>query len=106
MMDVTRGARGELVIRLAGTFDGKTATRLSGWLGEIPVSDDLVLDFTQVRDLQDLGLAAVARSLGARGTRLSVHGLTLHQEKLLRYFGVELDGSPPARRRDGGDATG
>jgi hypothetical protein len=102
MMDVTRGAHGELVVKLAGTFDGKTATRLSGWLGEIPASDDLVLDFTQVRDLQDLGLAAVARSLGARGARLSVHGLTRHQERLLAYFGVEL-GAP--RRRDG-DATG
>jgi hypothetical protein len=105
MMDVMRGAHGELVIRLAGTFDGKTATRLSGWLGEIPAGDDLVLDFTQVRDCQDLGLAAVARNLGARGARLSVHGLTRHQERLLRYFGVELDGAPAKRRRDG-DAVG
>ncbi len=94
MMDVKRGDHGELVIRIDGTFDAKAATRLAGWLGEVPASDDLVLDFTAVRDCQDFGLAAVARNLASRGPRLQVRGLTRHQARMLRYFGVELDRLP------------
>ncbi len=90
MMDVTRGAHGELVIRIGGTFDGRAATRLTGWLGEIPSSDALVVDFSQVRDCQDFGLAAVARDLAQRGDRLQLRGLTRHQQRMLRYFGLDL----------------
>lgn len=32
MMDVTRGAHGEVEIRIEGTFDAKAASRLAGWL--------------------------------------------------------------------------
>ncbi|WP_242346688.1 STAS domain-containing protein [Anaeromyxobacter terrae] len=90
MMDVTRGAHGELVIRIGGTFDGKAASRLTGWLGEIPSGDELVVDFSQVRDCQDFGLAAVASDLAQRGARLQVRGLTRHQQRMLRYFGLDL----------------
>jgi hypothetical protein len=90
MMDVTRGAQGEVVIRIDGTFDGKAATRLQGWLVEVPSSDPLVLDFTQVRACEDFGLASVARNLVSRD-RLVVRGLTRHQERMLRYLGVELE---------------
>ncbi len=99
-MDVMRGEGGALVIRLAGTFDAKAATRLAGWLGEVPSGDDLVVDFTQVRDCQDFSLASVARSLAARGAHVQVRGLTRHQERMLRYFGVELDRLPLELRGD------
>jgi len=89
-MDVTRGARGEVVIRLDGNFDASAAARLSGWLVEVPSSQPLVLDFTQVRSCEDFGLAAVARDLADRNG-LVVHGLTRHHERMLRYFGVKLD---------------
>jgi hypothetical protein len=88
-MDVTRGARGEVVVRVDGTFDAKAASRLSGWLAEIPVDAALVVDFAAVRECQDLGLAAVARDLAAR-EGLAVRGLTRHQERMLRYLGVDL----------------
>jgi hypothetical protein len=94
MMDVTRGERGELVIRIAGTFDAKAASRLTGWLGEISSGDELVVDFSQVRDCHDFGLAAVARDLAERGPRLQVRGLTRHQQRMLRYFGLDLRGLP------------
>jgi hypothetical protein len=96
-MDVTRGTRGELVIKVDGTFDGRAATRLAGWLAEVPAEDPLVVDFSGVRECQDLGLAAVARGLSSRGPQLSVHGLTRHQERLLRYFGVNLRSDREAR---------
>ncbi len=90
MMDVTRGAHGEVVIRIDGAFDAKEASRLSGWLGEVPRTERLVLDFSGVRICQDFGLAAVARDLSTRDG-LVVRGLTRHQERMLRYFGVDLD---------------
>jgi hypothetical protein len=88
-MELTRGKRGEVVIRVNGTFDAKAANRLSGWLAEIPAHSPLVLDFGAVRDCQDLGLAAVARDLAAREA-LAVLGLTRQKERMLRYLGVEL----------------
>jgi hypothetical protein len=98
MMDVTQNSRGEVVIRIAGTFDAQAASRLSTWLGEVPPDGRLVLDFTAVRDCYDFGLAAVAGELAAR-EGLTVRGLTRHQERMLRYFGVELD--HPAPRASG-----
>jgi hypothetical protein len=78
------------VIRIDGTFDAKAATRLAGWLGEVPPTDPLVIDFTRARDCQDFGLAAIATDLAGR-ERLLMRGLTRHQERMLRYFGVDLD---------------
>ncbi len=90
MMDVTRGERGEIEIRIDGAFDAADAKRLVGWLGEVPATEPLVIDFTAVRECQDFGLAAIARDLAAR-SHLVVRGLTRHQERMLRYFGVTLD---------------
>ncbi len=90
MMDVTRGMRGEVTIRIEGTFDAKAAMRLSGWLREVPARGPLVLDFSAVRDCHDSGLAAVATDLAAR-EQLVVRGLNRHQERMLRYLGVDLD---------------
>ncbi len=89
MMDVTRGTRGEVIVRVDGTFDAKAATRLAGWLTEVGAGETLVLDFGAVRECQDFGLAALASDLAAR-ERLVVRGLTRHQERMLRYFGVDL----------------
>ena len=86
-------------IRVDGTFDAKAATRLAGWLAEVPAAGKLVLDFTSVRDCQDFGLAAVASDLAAR-ERLVVRGLTRHQERMLRYFGVDLHRSVEELERE------
>ncbi len=104
MMDVIRGTHGEVVIRIDGTFDAKAASRLAGWLVEVPRDDELVLDFSQVRSCEDFGLASVADDLGAR-VRLVVRGLTRHQERMLRYLGVELERSPEDDLAPGDDAV-
>jgi hypothetical protein len=99
MTDVTRGAHGEVVIHIDGDFDASAATRLSGWLVEVPAGQPLVLDFTQVKTCEDFGLAAVAHDLAARDG-LVVRGLTRHHERMLRYFGVMLEALPPGDDRD------
>jgi hypothetical protein len=96
MMDVTRGPRGEVVIRIAEKFDRTAADRLSGWLREIPVQEPLVVEFGG-RDCLDLGLAAVASEFAAR-EQLVLRGLSLHQQRLLRYLGVELERGQGAAR--------
>jgi hypothetical protein len=98
-MEVSRGARGEVVIRVDGTFDGRAASRLAGWLVEVPPGDPLVVDFSGVRELQDLALAAIARGLAGRSGHLAVGGLTRHQERVLRYFGVDLSQAQAADGR-------
>jgi hypothetical protein len=95
-MDVTRGTRGEVVIRIDGAFDAMAATRLAGWLAEVPADGALVLDFSAVRECQDFGLAQVANDLAGR-EHLVVRGLTRHQERMLRYFGVRLGDAFPHR---------
>jgi hypothetical protein len=94
-MEATRGDGGELVVRIDGVFDGRAASRLNSWLGEAPAGDHLVIDFGAARECQDLGLAALARALSARGDRVMLRGLNRHQVRLLRYFGVEAEPPPP-----------
>ena len=89
MMNVTRGAGGEIVIRIDGTFDPQAALRLSGRLGEVPAGAELILDFSRARELQDRGLAAMAGPLAGRHP-LHVLGLSQHQRRLLRYLGLDL----------------
>lgn len=91
MMDLQRNARGEVVICIDGVFDRQAASRLVGWIGEVRSAERLVLDFSRVREFHDFGLAEVATALTRRES-LQVVGLGRHQERLLRYFGVELGG--------------
>jgi STAS domain len=93
-VQLSRGNQGEVVIRVDGTFDGRAANRLAGWLGEVPEGNPLVVDFSGVREFEDLALAALARGLAGRSGTLAVGGLTRHQERVLRYFGVELAHQP------------
>jgi hypothetical protein len=95
MMDVTRGVRGEVVIRIDGLFDAEAARRLSAWMREVPAQEPVVLEFAG-RDCLDLGLAAVANDLAAR-QHLTVLGLSRHQERLLGYLGVYLGATAPAQ---------
>jgi hypothetical protein len=88
MMDVTRGSRGEVVIRIDGVFDTEAARRLSAWMREVPPQEPVVVEFGG-RDCLDLGLAAVAGDLAGR-EQLTVVGLSRHQERLLGYLGVDL----------------
>lgn len=99
MMEVTRGPRGEVVIRIDEPFDRKAADRLAGWLREIPVGEPVDVEFSG-RDCLDLGLAAVAGELAAR-EQLVLRGLSRHQQRLLGYLGVELDRAPARQRAVG-----
>ena len=78
---------GRTVIRVSGVFDSASACELSDQLSREP--DDVVLDFSLVREFADLGVAALARGLADRSRHLSLRGLRQHQLRIFRYFGVD-----------------
>lgn len=98
MMDVTRGAGGEVVISVRGSFDRLAASQLATWVGDLPAAAPLVIDFSLVSELEDLSVAAVASELASHGA-VHLRGLGRHQLRLLRYCGVDL-GASAARDDD------
>jgi hypothetical protein len=83
---------GDVLIQLDGTFDAVAAWGLKSRLGALPRDANVVLDFSQVREFYDLGLAVMASSFAEReGPHVAVRGLCQHQHRLLRYFGVDLE---------------
>src|SRR5919201_4589190 len=83
---------GEILIELEGTFDAVAAWNLRKRLAALPPDASVVLDFRDVREFYDLGVAVMASTLAQReGPHVVVRGLCQHQHRLLRYFGVDLD---------------
>ncbi len=92
MAQETRQPDGAILIRLDGTFDAVAAWGVRGRLNACSASDAVVLDFSQVRDFDDLGVAVLASGLASRPAGdVAVRGLRQHQHRMFRYFGVDLD---------------
>jgi anti-anti-sigma regulatory factor len=82
---------GRAVIRLSGVFDRGSASELAERLVAEP-ADEVVLDFSLVRDFADLGVALLAHDLAGGGERrLLMRGLRQHQLRIFRYFGVDVE---------------
>ncbi len=100
MAEQQRGAE-QVVIRLDGTFDAVAAWSVRGQLGKLPADANVLLDFSQVREFYDLGVAVMASGLAALGgPHVAVRGLRQHQHRMFRSFGIDVDalrqGSGPA----------
>lgn len=92
MTDERRDSGSEILIRLDGTFDAVAAWDVRGRLGAMPSGTNVVLDFSQVREFLDLGVAVMASGLtSTAGPHVVVRGLRQHQHRMFRYFGVDLD---------------
>jgi anti-anti-sigma regulatory factor len=77
------------VIRLEGTFDLPAARVLEKSLERLGAGGGVRLDFTRVRQFNDFAVAVLAQALlRVAGSGVEVEGLSLHQVRLLRYFGV------------------
>ncbi len=91
----------DAVLEIAGPFDGPAATRLRKFLAELPPDRSVMLDFSHARDVSDLALAVLAMALrGPRHPRVLLTGMMRHQERMLRYLGVD---GPVVEPRGGGD---
>ncbi len=89
---ILRETEGDLtVIRVAGVFDRASAFELRDRVEREPSTDDLVLDFSLVREFADLGVATLAHGLVGVDRRLHLRGLRQHQLRMFRYFGLDVD---------------
>jgi anti-anti-sigma regulatory factor len=93
-------APGEITIRLDGVFDGASAWELRHTLDAVRQgAQNVVLDFSRVREFYDFGVAVLAHGLAQRGEspRVALKGLRQHQLRMFRYFGVDAE-RPEAER--------
>ena len=81
---------GRTVIRLSGVFDHASAAELAERLQQ-EATNEVVLDFSLVREFADLGVAALAHGLAGGRQRLLMRGLRQHQLRIFRYFGVDVE---------------
>ncbi len=77
----------QVVICVQGEFDEAAAERLASAL-EGAEAREIRVDLSGVREFHDFGIATLAHALQHRG-RVAVTGLTQHQLRLLRYFGID-----------------
>ncbi len=83
------------VVRLDGRFDAPQARSLEEMLSMFRPVRRVVIDFANVREVEDAALASLARTLGAHAeSKVSFRGLSRHLRRMLRYVGVDLDGAP------------
>jgi hypothetical protein len=86
-LDATRGA---LHLRFHSQFTVAEAKHLRKAVLELGPFERLTLDFSDVRELQDSAIPILASTLTAlHHTHVMIRGLTMHQWRMLRYFGVE-----------------
>lgn len=95
---------GRALIRVLGSFDRKGVAELTELLAREP--GDVVIDFSQVQDFADVGVASLALRVGQTGRRTTIRGLRTHQLRLFRYLGMNLDDDTGAGERalDGAEA--
>lgn len=82
--------QGTIELSFESTFTVPDAEQLQGTVQTLRPFARLVLDFTAVREFQDAAIPVLASTLNALATgEIVVRGLTLHQWRLLGYFGVD-----------------
>ncbi len=80
----------DAVFSIAGPFDPITASQFRVRLAELPPDACVLLDFSRAWDVADLALAVLAATIAApRRPQVVLRGLTHHQERMLRYLGLD-----------------
>ena len=87
---------GTVTLRLEGTIDATTVLQLRQSL-EALSSDEVVIDFSRVKQFRDLAVAVLSR--GLQGRSVQMRGLGEHQERMFRYFGLTSSPGPRAMSR-------
>ncbi len=88
----------DAVFSIAGPFTPVTALQLRVRLAELPPDACVVLDLSRASEVADMALAVLATAIAAPGhPRVVLRGLTHHQERMLRYLGVDVSGVLPGR---------
>lgn len=92
------------LVRLHGRFDSPRAHSIAELLSVLGPLQRVVVDFANVREVDDAAVANLARALGASpGSRVTFRGLSRHLRRLLRYLGVETGGLPDREQEPEGE---
>ena len=84
-------AHGELLVKFGKRFGSAEAQRLVRVVDEFQPLARVTLDFTEVCEFEDVAIVPLATALAMLSTvPVRVRGLTLHQSRMLRYFGIEV----------------
>ncbi len=84
-------APSRMLLRLDQNFGLAEVSELQQALAEVTPGSHLTFDFSAVRVFQDVAVASLAQVLTRAGATVEVRGLSLHQRRMLRYFGVNLE---------------
>lgn len=82
------GADEVAVLRLEGAFDDAAAWRVHQTLEQVARGTRVLLDFREVRTFHDFAIELLARDILAGAGRIGATGLSQHQRRILKYFGV------------------
>lgn len=82
-------ASNEVTLKLEGTLDAAAALMLRQALDEV-TAPSLVIDFTRVREFQDLAVAVLSPAINAAGRDVRIAGVGTHHARMFRYFGVKV----------------
>ena len=86
---------GDILVHLNGRFGPSEAHEVGELLGTASTGSHLTLDFTRVREFQDLAFGALAEAVMHCPATVALRGLAMHQRRMLRYLGVgEQPGLP------------
>ncbi len=85
-----------LVVRLGERFAFEEAARIEeelSALSAVSVTDlsHVTLDFSEVREFEDAAIVPLAGCLRRFGVRIQTRGLTIHEQRMLAYFGIPRD---------------
>jgi anti-anti-sigma regulatory factor len=89
MGDQASGLARYPVIHIEGVFDGVTGLALRTRVAA-GSARPTVLDFSRAREVSDLALVVLARTLAKEGIAARLRGLSHHHERMLRYIGLGL----------------
>ncbi len=97
MLSREQGAAGETLVRFEGVLDASAAREVRAVLGEEHTR--LVLDFSHATRVDYYGLSTLVAELLRAGRSVTLRGLRVRDERMLRYFGY------PLPQRDAGDGA-
>jgi anti-anti-sigma regulatory factor len=90
---------GRRILWLRARLDADTAAELLARLREVP-ERDIIVDVGLVREVDEVGVAALARLAGASGDpRIVLRGLSARQLRILRHLGAGLSQVAAANER-------
>jgi hypothetical protein len=78
----------DVSLQIGPAFLPEDAWQIHELVEHAPAGTRVEIDFRDVRECHDFALSLLATDILARRAEIAVHGLSHHQERVLRYFGV------------------